>query len=154
MLAARARNAVGADIDGAVIESVSRRYRRVPNVRFVQCDLLDLTFAESFDAVVSYETLEHFVETDVPRLLAVFARALRRPGRLIVSTPYMQEPSLEALEMGFHRAFLIDEAKLGSWLGSAGFRISHFAYQDYRTHVVRTDSLSADFLIAVAQLGP
>ena len=143
---------VGADVDRKVIRTISRRYRHVRNVTFLRRNLLDLDFRRTFDTVVCFETLEHFAPQEIPRLLARFASALKANGTLILSTPHMQPPSPEALAMGFHRTFLIDEARVTDWLSGAGFALRLLRYQSYKTHDIVADGVDQDFLIAVASL--
>ena len=152
LLARKASRVVGVDLDASVIAAVERRYRRLPNVTFNAGDLRAIDFEAEFDMVVSFETLEHFDEPDLEDLLGRFARALRPGGRLIFSTPYLQERSREAIELGFHRTFLIDEPKLERWLQAASFEPVAFRYQDYATHAIREERGAADFIIGIAAL--
>jgi 2-polyprenyl-3-methyl-5-hydroxy-6-metoxy-1,4-benzoquinol methylase len=150
LLAEKSARVVGADVDRKVIKTISRRYRDVPSVTFLRSDLLDLDFRHVFDTIVSFETIEHFTPQDVPRLLEIFANALKPGGTLILSTPYMQPASPEAIAMGFHRTFSIDESRLSDWLADAGLGVRLFRYQNYETHDVVADGVDQDFLIAVA----
>lgn len=151
LLAGQSALTIGADRDADVIRAVSRRYRRVSNVTFIQADLLDLSYDNVFDTIVSFETIEHFSEEQVPRLMAKFAQALKAGGTFVMSTPYMQQASPEALAMGFHHTFLIDESRVRHWLDESGMRVDDFWCQNYRQHdVVRGCPPDRDFLIAVA----
>lgn len=116
MLSEKSYYVIGADINEKVIEQVNIRYKNRNNIEFVHANLLDLKYESIFDYIVSFETVEHLKECDVPKLFSVFSRALKPGGTLILSTPYMQEMSLEAINMGFHLTFYIDEAKVKSWL--------------------------------------
>jgi 2-polyprenyl-3-methyl-5-hydroxy-6-metoxy-1,4-benzoquinol methylase len=152
LLADKSSRVIGADVDHNLVRTISRRYRHVPSVSFVCSDLLQLDFSRVFDTIVSFETIEHFAPADVTLLFAIFARALKHGGILILSTPYMQPASPEALAMGFHRTFLIDEARLISWLEDGGFVVKLIRYQSYATHDIVPDGIDQDFLIAVATL--
>jgi len=152
LLGEKSARVIGADVDRKVIRTISRRYRHVPNVTFLRRNLLDLDFRRTFDTIVSFETLEHFAPHEIVRLLARFASALKASGTLILSTPYMQPPSPEALAMGFHRTFLINESRLTDWLADAGFAVRLFRYQSYETHDIVANGVNRDFLIAVATL--
>lgn len=83
MLAARGFEAVGVDVDAPSVAAARRRHR---HGRFVAADGLRLPFADdSFDAVVSFETLEHV--TDGKAFLEELRRVLRPGGTLVCSTP-------------------------------------------------------------------
>ena len=42
----------------------------------------------------------------------------------------MQEKSEDALKLGFHLTFYIDEQKITEWLSKAGFRVETIKYQN------------------------
>ncbi|HEU0081125.1 MAG TPA: class I SAM-dependent methyltransferase, partial [Candidatus Paceibacterota bacterium] len=86
MLADKGKGALGIDIDKRVVRDVRKRYADRANVAFRHQDLLDLSLREELDAVVSFETIEHFHEKDIPKLFANFSRALRPGGLFIFST--------------------------------------------------------------------
>ena len=146
MLATVAREAFGYDIS-PVIAVVRRRYARVPNASFAQADILQIEADARFDAIVSFETLEHFPPTLVPAVLGTFNAMLRKGGRLILSTPYNQEET-DASRM-HHRSFFITEKVLNDWITAAGFSLDRLYYQNYETHEIREHLAAKDFMIAV-----
>lgn len=152
MLARRAARVVGVDIDRDVVDAARRRYRKNCAVAFMAADLRDLRFEREFDVIVSFETVEHFDEDTIPTLFRSFARALRSGGMLIFSVPYRQQRSPEALQLGFHKTFLIDEGRLEPWLIESGFTEIVFRYQDYATHEIRDEREGADFIVGTARL--
>ncbi len=79
MLSEKSNYVIGADINEKVIEQVKVRYEKVQNIEFVHANLLDLKYESLFDYIVSFETVEHLKEYDVPKLFRVFSRALK-PG--------------------------------------------------------------------------
>ena len=80
-----ASRVTGIDIDTAVVEAANSKYGR-PNLAFQCCSVMSLPFEEnSFDVVISFETLEHV--TDQETLLTEFVRVLRPDGVLVISTP-------------------------------------------------------------------
>lgn len=98
-----ARRVVGVDRDEGAVAYARERYAR-PNVEFLVGDLLDLELGDaSFDAVCSFETIEHVEDAD--RFLAEMARVLRPGGVFVVSTPHAAETTA-APENPFHRVEL------------------------------------------------
>jgi ubiquinone/menaquinone biosynthesis C-methylase UbiE len=84
-LAQVARSVIGVEY---AAETVSRARANFPrsNLRFVRADARALPLADScVDAVVSFETIEHFDRQDA--FLDEVRRVLRPNGRFIVSTP-------------------------------------------------------------------
>jgi ubiquinone/menaquinone biosynthesis C-methylase UbiE len=90
VLAGRGARVCGADFSGAALRIASRKSpltesRDVP-ARFAQADAQRLPFAdESFDIVVSCETVEHL--RDPQAALAEMARVCRSGGLLYLTTP-------------------------------------------------------------------
>ena len=151
MLSEKSNHVIGADINEKVIEQVKIRYEKVQNIEFVHANLLDLKYECLFDYIVSFETVEHLKEDDVPKLFRVFSRALKPGGTLIFSTPYMQEMSLEAINVGFHLTFYIDEAKIKRWLSTNSLVCEFFKYQNLLTHKIEDHIDNKDFIICVAR---
>ena len=113
-------------------------------------NLLDISYDAYFDTIVSFETLEHFKEIDIQRLLLSYSKALKSNGRLIFSTPYMQEDSEAAIKAGFHQTFYMDEKKISLWLHQAGFSVNSYYYQNYDTHFIKKDLEKKEFIVGVA----
>jgi SAM-dependent methyltransferase len=85
LLAGHAASVVGVDRSAEAIGHARRRYA-VDNLEFCEADCTALPFDDgTFDAVVSFETLEHL--SDQEGLLAEFRRVLGPAGWLLVSTP-------------------------------------------------------------------
>ena len=87
LLAGHAREVVGVDVSDDAIRHARARYLPArANLRFEQADATTLPFADgSFDAVVSFETLEHLAAHE--QLVAGFARVLVDDGVLLISSP-------------------------------------------------------------------
>ena len=76
---------VGIDYSDEAITAASRKYRR-NNLRFLCANVLAVPFPDnSFDRVVSFETLEHLMEQE--QFLAEIRRVLKPDGLLILSSP-------------------------------------------------------------------
>jgi SAM-dependent methyltransferase len=88
-LARQSRSVLGVDVDPGSIAYARTRYAD-DSVRFERMDVLDLELPdESFDAVCSFETVEHL--DDPERGIGELGRVLRRDGVLILSTPHVAE---------------------------------------------------------------
>ena len=151
MLAEGARGVVGIDISSRAVAAAKSRYKRYVNLEFLEANLLDIDFTNFFDLIISFETVEHFSPDNVPKLFSTFVTALKPGGTLIFSTPYLQIRSEEAVRMGFHLTFDIDEKVIASWLETSGLVLEYFKYQSY-THPDMSDSLEQkDFIICFAR---
>jgi SAM-dependent methyltransferase len=85
LLADTAASVTGVDVSAEAIGHARRRYTD-DRLEFVEGDALALPCDDDrFDAVVSFETLEHLAEHD--ELLAEFRRVLRPGGFLALSSP-------------------------------------------------------------------
>ncbi|HEX8009435.1 MAG TPA: class I SAM-dependent methyltransferase [Casimicrobiaceae bacterium] len=92
LLARRAKSVVGADVAADTLEHARASYAAVPNLDFRQADCAALPFADaSFDAVVSFETIEHIEAQE--SFLDEARRVLRPDGLLILSSPNKLEYS-------------------------------------------------------------
>lgn len=86
LLARSAARVTGADLSPAAVDHARTRYAGVPNLEFRQADCAALPFADaSFDAVVSFETLEHIAAQDA--FLDEVKRVLRPGGFVVLSCP-------------------------------------------------------------------
>jgi 2-polyprenyl-3-methyl-5-hydroxy-6-metoxy-1,4-benzoquinol methylase len=85
ILADAAARVIGLDASSDAVGFASERYR-APNLQFEVGDALNMRFsAESFDVIVSFETIEHL--SDIDRFVKEVVRTLREGGTFIVSTP-------------------------------------------------------------------
>lgn len=151
MLSKKAASVIGADLNAEVVAAIQQRYRTSKNVRFITANLLDLSFDSEFDNIISFETIEHFTEENILKLLQVFGKSLKSGGKLVISTPYMQERSEAALKLGHHFTFYIDEKVIINWLSATSFDILSFKYQNYDSHIIEDHLKKKDFLICVAE---
>ena len=82
---AGARAVVGVDVAADAVVYARRRYATT-GLDFVQADACAVADLGPFDAVVSFETIEHL--PDPERFLAACRAALRPGGTLFVASPY------------------------------------------------------------------
>jgi len=151
MLSQFADAVVGADLNSEVIEAITERYKENAKVSFLNANLLDLDFHEKFDAIVSFETIEHFSEENIQKLLTFFAKAIKPGGKLIFSTPYNQERTEDAIKMGFHLTFNITESTIEKWLADIGFQTTMVKYQNYQDHIVYNELENKEFILVVSE---
>jgi SAM-dependent methyltransferase len=87
-----ARRVIGVDVDEATIAYAFSRYG-ADNVEFQTMDVSSLRFDDdSFDVVVSFETIEHVA--DAQAFLLEVRRVLRTSGTFVVSTPNAQRTTI------------------------------------------------------------
>ncbi len=85
LLASSAKSVVGVDIDDHTVSAARKTYQR-KNLTYQCFNAIKTGFEDnSFDFVVSFETLEHLYEQN--ELLIEFRRILKPNGILIISTP-------------------------------------------------------------------
>ena len=150
MISGKAKEVIGADLDKVVIDAIRERYAAKKNVKFLNENLLNLSYNNYFDTILSFETIEHFTEEGIGLLLKIFAAALKKNGQLIFSTPYMQERSEAAMKLGFHLTFYINEVKIKNWLNEAGFKVELYRYQNYDTQSIEIELEKKEFIICIA----
>ncbi len=86
LLARSAASVSGVDISVEAVAHAQAEYGGVQNLSFIRASAADLPFEDaSFDAVISFETLEHLFEQD--QMLAQIRRVLKPGGFLIISSP-------------------------------------------------------------------
>ncbi len=104
LLAGYADKVVGVDIDAKSIQHAKQRYH-ADNLKFVCANVLAIPIPDnSFDVVVSFETLEHLAEHE--ELLTEYRRLLKDDGILIISTPDKAEYSDKT---GFNNEYHVKE---------------------------------------------
>jgi O-antigen biosynthesis protein len=177
LLADRAREVVGIDIDERTVEHSQLNWA-APGLEFHVASATDMSAFEddSFDAVVAFEVIEHVLEQE--QVLAEVARVLTPGGLLIVSTPDRHVYSdTTGQENPFHERELTEaelRALLSRHFGSlelfgqrpaTGSRIETLATRPDDRHLGVQIERSGDewviegppspiYLIAVASTGP
>ena len=104
-LARTVRSVDGVDVDTNAIDFARTNYRQ-SNLTYHCVDLQSrLPFAnESFDAITSFETLEHV--SDQTKMTTEFQRVLKPDGILVISTPDRKVSERIGLDNHFHVAEL------------------------------------------------
>ena len=119
MLADACKEVIGADIQSSEIALASGKYEALKNVKFRVADCENLPFNDNyFDAVVSFETIEH---VNANRYLSELHRVISKDGFFMLSSPqnaighipvnpwHIKEYSLEALKEIVSKYFVIDK---------------------------------------------
>lgn len=150
ILSKKSKSVLGIDLNFKVIEEIKKRYQNIGNVSFENKNLLEIDFENKFDAIISFETIEHFTEENIVVLLKLYHKALKNNGQIIFSVPYMQEESENAKKLGFHLTFEINEDKISNWLNQTGFIIEKNYYQNYKTHTIHQTLDDKEFIICIA----
>ncbi len=92
---ARGAKAFGVDISAPTVTQARAAFQVDP-LRCAVSDVRELPFLDdSFDAIYSMGTIEHFAETD--RAVAEMARVLKPGGRAIIGVPNRHDPFLRPL---------------------------------------------------------
>lgn len=95
-LSKHAKEITGVDIDVESIAHAKEKYTN-QNVQFLSSNATQLPFEkESFDVIVSFETLEHLNTEDQKLFLAETTRLIGEDGILLISTPNKKVYSDEA----------------------------------------------------------
>jgi SAM-dependent methyltransferase len=88
----------------------AREHYAARNVEFLVADVLELPFdPRSFDTVCSFEIVEHV--PDAERFVAELARVLKPGGRLVLSTPRAEDPTVRPDNPFHEREFDADELR-------------------------------------------
>ena len=79
---------VGIDIDELTINNAKNKYKDKKNMSFINSSIEKLPFSDNtFDVVVSFETIEHVNEIIQDKFLKEVSRVLKDGGIFIISTP-------------------------------------------------------------------
>ncbi|MCJ2127959.1 glycosyltransferase [Methylobacterium sp. E-045] len=103
LLGTVARSVIGVDLDEATVEFARRNYVK-NNLSFRKGDAANIQDRESFDVVVSFETIEHLVDHE--SFMIGVKKALRTDGLLIISSP---DKDVYTLEDGHQNEFHLKE---------------------------------------------
>lgn len=119
----------GGDIAEEAISSCQKRYANHPLLQFQVCDGTALPFGDAtFDAVVSFETIEHTVK--YREMIREFKRVLKSDGVCIISTPNIAINSPGGKVMNPYHTQEFDFEELSEILNSV-FSNVHIYGQEY-----------------------
>lgn len=113
ILARGLNHVIGVDISQEAIEYAKKHHNK-ENIEYRLADLeqpLDFP-PKTFDAVISFETLEHIENRQL--LLREFQRVLKNGGFLIISTPNKELTSKIGAENPYHKKELYKKEFIGS----------------------------------------
>lgn len=110
LMAEVAHSVVGVDISDEAVRHASSAYSN-QNLKFIQGSASSLLFPnDSFDVVVSFETIEHLLEQE--EMIAEIRRVLRPSGVLVISSP---NRPIYSEESGEHNEFHVKELDFGEF---------------------------------------
>jgi len=138
----------GVDIDKGAIEYARAHYPLALG-GYLCCDASTLEVDEaSFDAVVSFETIEHVSDPDM--LVDLFAKAIKPGGLFICSTPNQAVMPFSAVAFPHHtRHFFV--AQMKEMLAVHGFQVTSTHMQSDSANGVISPGDSGMFSIFVSQ---
>lgn len=100
LMSGAARGVTGVDLSDEAVAHAARRYR-ASNLRYGTGDVTSLPYRDgTFEAVVSFEVIEHLPEPE--KLVAEAKRVLADGGRFVVSTPDKQTYHNERMSSNPH----------------------------------------------------
>jgi ubiquinone/menaquinone biosynthesis C-methylase UbiE len=118
LLAKKAKKVVGVDISEECISHARAKYSNYENLEFIKGSCASIPCdGETFDLVVSFETIEHLAEHD--KMLDEIRRVLKKEGVLIISSP--NKDTYKKLQNKFH----IKELPLDELLALLNSRFRH-----------------------------
>lgn len=164
MLAETATDVLGLDISAEAVTHATAAYRHVGNLRFGTASATRLPCdGESFDAVVSFETIEHLTAADQMLFIDEVRRVLRPSGLFIASTPNRPRYARASGQPNPFHLHELDETEflrlLGPFTVFSVYRQSVMTFpviwdgteRSYWMHSDRApNSVPDDYLIAVA----
>jgi 2-polyprenyl-3-methyl-5-hydroxy-6-metoxy-1,4-benzoquinol methylase len=134
LMATRALSVAGIDISPDAVAHAGAMYAKQRNLTFAEGSCAKLPFANaSFDAVVSFETIEHIAEQD--DFLDEIKRVLKPAGLLVLSSPNRAEYSDAR---GFSNEFHVKELYRPELADLLGKRFRHLQWYSQRNAFVST----------------
>ena len=132
LMASVAGTVTGVDVSGEAVAHASAAYTERQNLNFMQGSCAKLPFDDaSFDAVVSFETIEHINEQR--EFLGEIKRVLKPTGVLIVSSPNRAEYSDAR---GYANEFHVKELYRAEFADLLGERFGHLCWFSQRNAFV------------------
>lgn len=112
LMASVAEEVTGIDISSEAISYANTRYSDIGNARYLEASIAELPFSDnSFDVIISFETIEHVNEELQNKFLKEIKRCLKDDGILVMSSPDKRTYSdLPGFSNEFHvKEFYFDE---------------------------------------------
>ena len=134
LMATRALSVAGVDISPDAVAHAGAMYAKQRNLTFAEGSCTKLPFADAtFDAVVSFETIEHIAEQN--EFLDEIKRVLKPAGLLVISSPNRAEYSDAR---GFSNEFHVKELYRAELADLLGKRFRHLQWYSQRNAFVST----------------
>ena len=129
LMSSVAKEVTGIDISSEAISYDNERYGHISNLKYIEASIAELPFEDnSFDVIISFETIEHVNEDLQIKFLKEIKRCLNADGVLVMSSPDKRTYSdLLNFDNEYHvKEFYFDEFK--KFLNGA-FNNVEFYYQ-------------------------
>lgn len=142
LLAQVAKSVVGVEIAEETVGHATAAYG-APGLTFLHGDARRIPCADgSFDAVVSFETLEHFYEHD--EFMAEVRRVLRPGGLLIISSPERDVYSPAGGKPNPYHVHELTHAEFGALLGKTFGHVAMYAQRPLLGSALMAEELPAE----------
>ncbi len=142
LLAQVAKSVVGVEIAEGTVAHARAAYE-APGLTFLHGDARRIPCADhSFDAVVSFETLEHFYEHD--EFMAEVRRVLRPGGLLIISSPERDVYSPAGGRPNPYHVHELTHAEFGALLGKSFGHVAMYAQRPLLGSALIAEELPAE----------
>lgn len=112
LMASVAEEVTGIDISSEAITFANHRYSDISNAKYLEASIAELPFSDNtFDVIISFETIEHVEEELQNKFLKEIKRCLKDDGILVMSSPDKRTYSdLPDFHNEFHvKEFYFDE---------------------------------------------
>ena len=88
LMSSVAKEVTGIDISADAVAYDNERYSHITNLKYIEASIADLPFEDnSFDVIISFETIEHVDEELQIKFLKEIKRCLATDGVLVMSSP-------------------------------------------------------------------
>lgn len=133
LLSQHCAHVTGLDVKTTELDE-ARAMNRRPNVEFRQQDLFEVAEAESYDAVVALDVIEHMPVEQGERLLRGMARLMKPAGLAVIGTPSIYSyPYQSAFSQASH-VKCYDQAELVQLMERVFGRTLAFSMNDEMVH--------------------
>lgn len=163
ILGEKAERVYGIDVSAEAVE-YARENNAKDNVSFYQMSVTEFSFDVKFDAIVSFETIEHIDEEQQKAFLTLASHSLKDDGILIISTPD-KNILTKIISHNYRNPYHVREFSYMEFEAflKGYFKNVHFYYQnlletsvisdgcveEYKSHASRANIVDGKYIIAL-----